>query len=146
MAAQKNINPEWLIERKIVTVDNNNHSNNNIIKSTSRHTYVAQKTKTSIHSVAKADTSASKHYFAPRDKRTLWHIKKLTSSPNIHLPNNETIQATEIGKLHIHSSLTELASQVQILPQLKNSLLVSIGQLCDDNCIAIFDKKTSTYF
>ena len=43
--------------------------------------------------------------------------------------------------MNIHPSLTESASQVQILPQLKNSSLVSIGQLCDDNCVAIFDKK-----
>ena len=112
----RNIHPEWLIERKIVAVDNDNHSNNHIIKSTSRHTYVAHKTKKSVHAVAKADTGASKHYFAPRGKRTLLHIKKLTSSPNIHLPNNETIHATETGKLYIHPSLTESALQVQIFP------------------------------
>ena len=104
---------------------------------TNKNPYVAH----NIHTVAKADTGASKHYFTPMDKSILQDIKLLPKSSSIHLPNNHTIHATETGQLAIHPSITSIASKVQVLPQLKNSSLISIGQLCDDGCVAIFDKR-----
>ena len=50
------------------------------------------------------------------------------------------ITNSHVGILPLHQSLTNRAKQVQVLPKLTNSSLLSIGQLCDDNCAALFRK------
>ena len=37
--------------------------------------------------------------------------------------------------------LTPQAQSTQIIPAITNSSLLSIGQLCDDNCTAVFNKR-----
>ena len=68
------------------------------------------------------------------------------STTTIKLPNSTLITATEKGYIPLHSSLNEAATQVKIIPQLTNSSFLSIGQLCDNNCLAIFHKKYLTIF
>ena len=57
------------------------------------------------------------------------------------LPNGQTIKITKKGLLPIDNNLSKTAKMAYILPQLQNTSLLSIGQLCDDNCLAIFDKR-----
>jgi hypothetical protein len=57
------------------------------------------------------------------------------------LPNNDTIQASQTGKLPLHPSLSDNATTAHFLDGITNSSLISLGQLCDDNCIAIFTKQ-----
>ena len=90
--------------------------------------------------VLKADTGASKHYLRPNDAQLLTNINNAASPITVHLPNNDTIQSTTSGQLPF-GALTDLAKQAYILPSLTNSLLLSIGQLCNENCIAIFTKR-----
>ena len=56
------------------------------------------------------------------------------------LPNKSIITSSKKGLLPIPTNKT--AKPALILPGLTNSSLLSIGQLCDDNCTAIFDKNT----
>jgi hypothetical protein len=57
------------------------------------------------------------------------------------LPNNDTIQASQTGKLPLHPSLSDKVTTAHVLDGITNSSLISLGQLCDDNCIAIFTKQ-----
>ena len=45
------------------------------------------------------------------------------------------------GIVHIHDNISAKASEVLVFPHIKNEWLISIGQLCDDNCIVIFTKN-----
>ena len=55
----------------------------------------------------------------------------------MHLSNNDVLESTMTGVLPLQG-LSSAAKEVQILPYLTNTSLLSIGQLCNDNCIAIF--------
>jgi hypothetical protein len=56
------------------------------------------------------------------------------------LPDSTTIQATQSGQLPLHRSLSTKATTAHILNGVTNSSLISIGQLCDDDCIAVLHK------
>ena len=90
--------------------------------------------------ILKADTGASKHYLRPNDAQLLTNINTVASPITVHLPNNNTITSTTRGQLPF-KALTDSAKQAYILPSLTNSSLLSIGQLCNENCTAIFTKR-----
>ena len=58
------------------------------------------------------------------------------------MPNNETISSTEKGELPLAKSLTKQARLANILPKLGSASLISLGQLCDDDCNVLLTKKT----
>ena len=57
------------------------------------------------------------------------------------LPDTSTIHATEEGMLPISDLLSKAAKKTMILPNLHSSSLISLGQLCDDNCTVILTKQ-----
>ena len=87
--------------------------------------------------VLKANTGASRHYFCQHDSSILKNIQKITYEIKLHLPNNDVLESNMRGVLPVQG-LSSTAKEIQILPSLKNTLLLSIGQLCNDNCITIF--------
>ena len=57
------------------------------------------------------------------------------------MPDARHIQLTHCGKLPLLQSLLNAAARiVHIIPQLTQSLL-SFSKLCDNDCVAAFDKK-----
>ena len=60
--------------------------------------------------------------------------------PTVFLPNNQSITSNATGNLPI-PTLSTTSTQAHILPGLKNSSLLSLGQLCDDGCQILLDKK-----
>ena len=72
-----------------------------------------------------------------KHKKYLIDHKVLTNGPEATLPNNAKIRASGQGTLLIHPSASTTAL---IYPHLHNEYLSSIDQLCDEECIAIFDK------
>jgi hypothetical protein len=76
----------------------------------------------------------------PQDRHALSNIHPTPFGPSVMLPNSTNIQATHTGQLSFHSSLSTKAKTAHILDGITNSSLVSLGQLCDDNCIAVLDK------
>jgi hypothetical protein len=62
------------------------------------------------------------------------------------LPDSTSIQATHSGQLPFHSSLSTKAKTAHVLDGITNASLVSIGQLCDDNCLVVFDKEQLRVF
>ena len=87
----------------------------------------------------KADTGASKHYVRKSDVTILKNVQNVAKSISVHMPNNEIIRSTTSGQLPI-KKLSPTAKQAHVLPALTNTSLLSIGQLCNDDCIAIFTK------
>ena len=88
----------------------------------------------------KPDTGASSHYFKATDSSVLQKVRTTQIRPVVTLPDLSTIQATAEGKLSIHPVLSEQATTAHIFDDLTNTSLLSVGQLCDDDCTAIFDK------
>ena len=86
----------------------------------------------------KADLGASKTYLCKRNMKYLDNIKVLLDGSKATLTDNFCIQASAQGNLPLHKNVT-LPSLVY--PALNNKSLLSIGQLCDEDCVVIFDKK-----
>ena len=63
------------------------------------------------------------------------------TGPFVQLPNNEMIASNERGQIPLSNSLSKDAKNAQILPKLASSSLISLGQLCDDDCIIMLHKK-----
>ena len=85
----------------------------------------------------KADTGASRHYVRDNDKKVLDNITN-NNKAFVTLPNKQIIQSSSQGVLPIQTNTS--AKTALILPQLMNNSLLSIGQLCDDDCVAVFNK------
>ena len=67
-------------------------------------------------------------------------MKHISNGPSAILPNKTTIKPSHTGQLPFHTHLSTKATTSLVYPELTNESLLSIGKLCDDNCIAIFDK------
>ena len=90
--------------------------------------------------IAKGDSAASEHYWREEDIDCLQNViyKK---GPDMTLPDSSQINATYQVKLPLPSSLSKEASITVIISSLKSSSLISLGQLSDDDCRVILDKK-----
>ena len=93
-----------------------------------------------INNIAKLDSGTSNHYLKLEHKNLLTNIHHVLSKHTINLPDNKTIQATKQGNLLLHPSLNSKATTALILPQLTIKSLISIGQLCDNDCTVVFKK------
>ena len=83
--------------------------------------------------IAKGDSAASHHYWRPEDQHYLTEPSPNTAI-QVQLPNASKIGSTVQGQLPLHRKLSTTAKNAIVLPALKSSSLISLGQLCDDNC------------
>ena len=90
---------------------------------------------------AKLDSGASRHFFKTEHAKFLTNVQPIKNGPIAHLPNNTTVQASHKATIKLHENISKMASEVLIFPNLQNESLISIGQLCDDDCIIIFTKE-----
>ena len=88
--------------------------------------------------IMKADSGASRTYLTSNHAKYLKEKQYLHHGLIATLLNNDKIRATEQGKLSLHP---QLQPQALTFPGLTNESLLSIGQLCDDDCLALFHKK-----
>ena len=91
--------------------------------------------------MAKGDSAASHHYWRIQDSKVLSNIIKI-EGPDVVIPNNSTITVTNQGDLPLSNKLSPAARNAMILPGLKSASLISIGQLYDDDCDVLLNKKT----
>ena len=70
---------------------------------------------------------------------------KQTQGPSVFLPNMDTIVSTHTGILP-YDTLSTQAKTANILPQLHSASLLSLGQLCDDNCDVHLNKYKINVF
>ena len=91
---------------------------------------------------AVADSGTTGHYTTPTTSCT----NKQTSTQPIptKTPNGEIITSFHIALLPQHN-LPDKARKAHILPGLQKPL-ISIGTLCDNKCIAVFDEQRVTIY
>ena len=94
--------------------------------------------------VVKADSGASRHYFRPEDSHVLKNLNT-QPGPTVQLPDNSTLSSTKCGSLPI-PTLSTNAKRTYVLKNLKNASLLSLGQLCDDDCIVQLRKPDMQVF
>ena len=90
--------------------------------------------------IAKADTGASNHYWMKKNGNVLKNVT-LAPGPSVQLPNSELIHSTARGEIPLPKELSQDAKNTMILPKLTSSNLISLGQLCDDDCEIILNKN-----
>ena len=91
-------------------------------------------------SVLKANSGATGHYLRSSEKNMLINLKLHSTGPTVRLLNHEVMTPSQIGDLPI-PSLSPLACKAHVYPGLKSASLIAIGQLCDEDCSALFTKK-----
>ena len=94
--------------------------------------------------IAKLDSGASQHYITKKHIDILQNKIPLQNGPIAMLPNKTVIKADTQGLLPLHNSLTTVGQKALSFPNLTNESLLSVGQLCNDNCEVKFDKNTVT--
>ena len=98
-------------------------------------TYVREKI------TAKADSGATRHYIRHEDAMVLHEQQVDTQGPIVTLPDNTTITASKRGQLQLSTKLSPTAKTAHVLDNLHSASLVSVGQLCDDDCKVQFSKE-----
>jgi len=83
-----------------------------------------------------ADTGCTGHYINEKTPQTPVHVPT-HSLPTVKLPDGSTISATHAAELPLPNVLSKQATLAYSFPTMSNPL-ISIGQLCDDGCTAIF--------
>ena len=123
----------------------NSDINNNdwiLINSRSKHSlprcFSAIPPTTTI--IAKGDSAASNHYFALRDADVLYNVHFDGPPTSVLLPDSSSLDSVVNGHLPLSSSLTPTSKKTPVFPNLQSSL-ISSGQLCDDDCTVILDKR-----
>ena len=91
--------------------------------------------------IAKGDSGETNHYWRKEGITCLQMIQRVIG-PEVTLPDNSVIKFDQQGQLPISKKLLSEAQKATVLPNLKISSLVSVGQLCDDNCKLLLDKKS----
>jgi hypothetical protein len=82
----------------------------------------------------------------PQDQTALTNLWLTPFGPTAMLPDSTNIQATHNGQLPLHHSFSAKAKTVHIFDGITNASLMSIGQLCDDDCVDVLDKKVIKVF
>ena len=90
--------------------------------------------------IAKGDSGASANYWRSEDTKVLQNMHRNTSI-NVTLPNNHSISSTQSGTIPLSNKLSTKSKEATVLPNLQSSSLISLGQLCDDDCKVLLDKK-----
>ena len=90
--------------------------------------------------IAKGDSGASRHYIWPEDSTILTNLQPYKGL-SVRIPDNSAIEPSHSRTLPLSSTLSTQAKQATVLPKLKNTSLISIGQLCDGGCKVLLDEE-----
>ena len=95
---------------------------------------------TNVYS-ALADTAATHHYL---QTEAIPHCVDIlpASGPRVTVANGGTICPQHQATLLLLNTISKSAQHCYVFDDLKIGSLISLGQLCDDDCIAIFSKYT----
>ena len=88
---------------------------------------------------AKGDSGASAHCFAYSSKNHLINVHH-AAGPEIALPNQQKLQQLLLLTF-LYNNSPMLLQKTYLLKDLKKTNLISLGQLCDDNCYVVLTKK-----
>ena len=86
---------------------------------------------------ALVDTAASRHYLQDIAKQVCINIQ-VKLGPPVIVVNGNTITSHSEDKIPLSAKLTDKAQHTFLFDNLKTESLISLRQLYDDDCIAIF--------
>ena len=89
--------------------------------------------------MAKSDTVATVNYLTQADAHALVNFQPTNMGTRVRLPDNRTMDPEQVG--HLTLPLPPSATQTCVFSALKNASLIPVGQVCDDGCQAICNKK-----
>ena len=122
----------------------NNHNRNNNFKQFTHHSTAFP--PPTLTNQAIADSGASANYIHPSSKQYCNNITTVKKGPIVRVANGETITATKRVTIPLSRALSTRAQTGHILPNILTGNLLTIGQLCDDICLALFSKDTLQIF
>ena len=73
--------------------------------------------------------------------KALTKVKNTRDGPKFQLPNNDTMSTTRTGIIPLEISLSAHEKKVHIFDGLHSASLISLGKLCDYDCVAILDQN-----
>ena len=86
------------------------------------------------------DTSATAHYLHPNALPHCSHISRTTSGPTVQVANVNVIKPNLRATLKLSNKLSSKAQSAHVFNIITTGSLISMVQLFDDDCIAIFTK------
>ena len=90
--------------------------------------------------IVKFDSAASSHYVRPVDAHILDEVEEHEGTP-VTLPDDTVIAPSHQGILPLSAALSKEAKTATVLPQLQSSTLLSMGKICDDDNLVVFNKQ-----
>ena len=110
------------------------------VKRTNLNSYPTSLSNSKILSppLLKADTGASATFIKPTHANYLQDLSTTVNGPRVHLPNNTVLRPSHSGILSLNDSPR---IHTYVLPEMTNESLLSVGQLCDQGCQAVFTKN-----
>jgi hypothetical protein len=106
-----------------------------------RHTPVAvPPTSPCYNRYAILDSGATGTFVTQADKEHLNDLTNVDDGPTILSASGTAMPTTQKGTLGLSNNLSTTAQTAFVLDDLKTGTLISLAQLCDDDCIAIFTK------
>lgn len=91
--------------------------------------------------ITKGDSAALQHYWQETDKHVLKNLQP-TSGTSVILPDGDILLETEKGAINISDKLTTKAQTAIILQNLDSLSLISLGQVCNDNCTIVLNSDS----
>ena len=92
------------------------------------------------NTLAKSDSRSLRHYFKNDGKGVLRGIKPATNQV-VNSPNNKVMTFSFKAQIQSYSALSKTELDANVLKDLHSASLISLGQVCDDGCTSIIDKK-----
>jgi hypothetical protein len=86
------------------------------------------------------NTGATGHYLDNAATPYCTTVEHTTTGPSVKVKNGHNIETSRRALVPLAKELSTKAKTGHIFDDLKSGSLISIGQLCDDDCIALFTK------
>jgi hypothetical protein len=86
------------------------------------------------------DSGATGNFVAQQDAPHLRDTIEIDDGPTIISANGTDMPTTLRGRLSLSDKLSPSSQSAFVLDDLQTGTLISLGKLCDDDCIAIFTK------
>ena len=86
------------------------------------------------------DSGATGTFVASADVQHLRHPLPISNGPRVLSASGDVMSSTLRGILPLSPHLSTTAQSAFVLDNLRTGTLVSLAQLCDDDCIAIFSR------
>ena len=128
-----------------------NHDSNTLLTSTLRTKFPPKFTSckhamlNQQYFILKSDTRAKGNYIYDEDAIILHNLQSTIHGPCVQLPNNWIFNPNKQVNIPL-PNLSSQATHAHLLPNLNSTGLLSIGKLCNSDCLALFTKTGVTIF